>query len=199
MRLLVLLLAGSLLIAGCSDGDGAEHRAGTPAAAGEAPAAPAAERSIELESCQGAWIPERRSFSAGWRRRSTRIGPLLLGDASGLAKSDLAGRNVRKIRALIRPVRALTIEIGAIARSRIGFVKDPRTRWSGSAADLYPVLRIENCPRLPPEIGTLYAGQRYGLGLFVGVRKNGCVPIIVTGDGGRRHRRVISFGAGDCA
>jgi hypothetical protein len=95
-------------------------------------------------------------------------------------------------------VRAITIEIEAGARARLGFLKQPTSLWSGSRSDLHPVLRIRNCPVLPPEIGDLPAGQHYGLPMFVGVRRDSCARLTVTLNGGRSHRKVISFGGGDC-
>jgi hypothetical protein len=197
-RTAALILAG--LLAGCGGHQDPPSKRGAsfPAHSVEVPAASDAEPILELPTCDGAFVPEAKFLPAGWRRRSRRIGPLRIMEATGLAKPGLAGRHAWKIRTLIPPLRTLTIEIGAADRARLGFLKQPTSKWSGSQSDLSPVLRIRNCPVLPPEIGELPAGQHYGFPMYVGVRRDSCVLLTVTRDGGRSHRRVISFGGGDC-
>jgi hypothetical protein len=93
----------------------------------------------------------------------------------------------------------VTIGVEGKARSRFGFLQLGAARWTGLASDLYPAVLIEDCPEPPPELGDLPAGRLYASTLSVGVRRPSCVPLLVTRNGGRTHRRIVSFGAGDCA
>jgi hypothetical protein len=118
--------------------------------------------------------------------------------AGGLARRGLVRRHAFVVRALFPPSRAITIGVEGEARSRVGFLPNGTQRWSGAPSDLYPALIIENCLELPPELGKPPAGRLYGHALFVGMVRPTCVPLLVTRNGGRTQRRLVSFGAGDC-
>jgi hypothetical protein len=143
-------------------------------------------------------VPQRSFLGAGWRRRSTRVGPLRLLNMARLGKPGLARRETHSVRALFPPSRAITIEIEGEARSRVGFLQIGQARWSGSRSDLYSAVVIEDCPEQPPELGELPAGRLYAFVFSVGVRRDACVPVAVTRDAKRVHRRIVSFGADVC-
>lgn len=189
--LLLLLAVGAP--AGCwggGDDDGPEP--------GDVAPMPAGERVLADTEC-GGFIPERKWLGPRWRQRSTRIGPVRFLRTSGLEQPGLASRKVLKVPALIPPSHTLTIAIAAEARSSVGFVELSNVRrWTGSPADLYPAIRVENCPPLPPELGVLPAGEFYGHPTWVVVLRDACVPLTVTRDG-HSHRGVVSFGGGDCS
>jgi hypothetical protein len=197
------LLAGVVavgFIVACDDGpDRAAPREAPPVVReAEVPAAPDSDRALELPACESAHIPERGWLPAGWRRDSTRIGPVTVLYTDTLARNIRTGRAVRTIFLLIPPLRELTIEIASDFARRVAFVEPTPPVWSGYAADLHPLLRVKNCPPIPPELDTSAAGDRYALPVSTVVRRTSCVPLTVTRDGNRAHRRVISFGAGDC-
>lgn len=193
------LLVAGLLVAYGDDADGPPQRAARPSAAGPEPLPePSSKRALELPSCDGAFVPEREFLRAGWRRRSVRIGPVRVLNAGGLAKPGRAGRNIWKVPILIPPAREITIAIDAVAARRVAFVESGTQTWNGYASELHPVVRLSDCPRLPPELGRLPAGQHYVFPAFVLVRRDSCVPLTVTWDGNRSHRRVVSFGGGGC-
>lgn len=194
------VLVGATLLVSCGGGgnDPAARNARSPAPSVSL-VSPSVHRTLEFSSCDGAWVPDRRTLGSHWRQRSTRIGPVRLLDATSLAKPGLAGRRALKIRVLFPPGRSITFEIDGNHKSRVGFVNPGTQRWSGARADLHSVLRIDDCPAIPSDLGPLPAGRRYGFGLFVGVRREACVPVTVTRNTGVGHRRVISFGRGDCA
>jgi hypothetical protein len=149
-------------------------------------------------ACDAAFVPERRFLGDDWVRTSTRVGPVRFLNTVNLAEPGLAGDTARKLRTLFPPGRSIEIEIEGKARSSVGFLEPETTRWSGKRSDLHSVIRVENCPPIPPELRDLPAGRRYGYGIFVGVRRAACVPIAVRRNGGRSHRRIVSFGRGDC-
>lgn len=193
-----LLIAGRLVAYG-DDADSPPQRAARPTAAGPEPLSePRSKRALEIPSCDGAFVPEREFLRAGWRRRSVRIGPLRVLNPGGLAEPGRAGRRIWKVPILIPPAREITIELGAFTARRVAFVEFGTQKWNGYASELHPVVRLSDCPRLPPELGRLPAGQHYVFPAFVLVRRGSCVPLTVTRNGNRSHRRVISFGAGDC-
>jgi hypothetical protein len=195
------VLLGVVLLAGCSLGDGDERRPSvtrTPAGSEAVAGPPASEGFLRFPGCNGSFLPERGFLGPGWRRASTRIGPVRLLNASRLSDPDVAPRRPYPVRVLFPPSRLVTIGVGGKAASRVGFLPDGSRRWSGSPADLYPALLIEDCPEPPPELADLPAGKLYGFVLYVGVRRAACVPLLVTRNGGRTHRRVISSGGADC-
>jgi hypothetical protein len=122
-----------------------------------------------------------------------RIGPVRF-----LSTPGRAGRTAWKLRTLFRPGRPLTITIAPRHRAHVGFLDVPRRTWRGARSDLYAGVRLENCPPIPPEVGETPAGDRYRIGMFAGVRRAACVPITVTRDAGRSHRRVVGFGRDNC-
>jgi hypothetical protein len=194
------LLLCLVLLAGCDLGGGRES-AQEPASPtqSETDAAPSAsQRTLRFASCDGAFVPQRSFLGAGWRRRSTRVGPVRFLNMARLAKPGLAGRETFMVRALFPPSRAITIGVDGEARSRVGFLQIGQPRWSGSRSDLYSSVVIEDCPEHPPELGELPAGRLHAFVLSVGARRDGCVPLVVTRDAGRVHRRVVSFGGGVC-
>lgn len=195
-----VLVSAMMVLVGCGGGgnDPATRSARSPAPSITV-VSPSVDRTLEFPSCDGAWVPDRRTLGSHWRQRSTRIGPVRLLDTTSLAKPGLPGRRAIKIRVLFPPGRSITFEIGGRDKSRVGFVDPGTQRWSGSRADLHSVLRVEDCPAIPSDLGPLPAGRRYGFGLFVGVRREACVPVTVRRSPGDSHRRVISFGRGDCA
>jgi hypothetical protein len=175
-------------LAGCWGGgdDAAERRAAAP----ERPARES--KTLEHPNCEGAFIPERTFLRSGWRKRGVRIGPVQFLNTPGPPR-----RTAWKLRTLFRPGRPLTISIAPRYRRHVGFVDFSRN-WRGDWSELYAAVRLENCPPIPPEVGATPAGDRYGIGMFAGVRRAACVPITVTRDGGRSHRRVVGFGRDDC-
>jgi hypothetical protein len=194
------LLLGVVLLAGCSLGGDDERRrdARTPVGSDAVAGPPASERILRFRACDGPFLPERGFLGTGWRRTLTRIGPVRLLKASRLSDPDVAPRRPYPLRVLFPPSRSVTIGVEGKASSRVGFLADGSRRWSGASADLYPALLIEDCPEPPPELGDLPAGRLYGSLLFVGVRRPACVPLLVTRNGGRTHRRVVSFGGAEC-
>jgi hypothetical protein len=109
----VLLVMG--LVAGCGEDQDprGKRSAGTPARTAAVRVASDADRTLEFPSCDGAFVPERRILRAGWRQRSTRVGPLTILETQRLAKRAPPGRRAWKVRTLIPPVRAITVEIDA--------------------------------------------------------------------------------------
>jgi hypothetical protein len=176
-------------LAGCWGGgdDAAERRAAAP----ERPARES--KTLEHPNCEGAFIPERTFLRSGWRKRGVRIGPVRFLNTPGWAR-----RREWKLRTLFRQGRALTISIDPRHRSHVGFLEVSNS-WRGARSDLYAAVRLENCPPIPPEVGETPAPGFYGIGMFAGVRRAACVPITVTRDGGRSHRRVVGFGRDDCS
>jgi hypothetical protein len=191
------VLLAALVLIGCGGGDKPQQRStGTPAVSDDP--LPATEQRLKAPSCDGVFVPERRFLGADWRRTSTRVGPVRFLDTAGFAKPGLAGRTARKLRILFPPGRSIEIAIEGRALSSVGILTPGTMRWSGSRSDLHPAIRVENCPPIPPEVRDRPAGRRYGYGIFVGVRRAACVPIAVTRNDGHTHRRIISFGRGDC-
>jgi hypothetical protein len=194
------VLVVGLLFVGCGGGDKQPApKGGSPAASDRAVVPAATDQTLVFPECDAAFVPERRFLGAEWRRTSTRVGPVRFLNTVGFAKPGLAGRRARKLRTLFLPGRSIEIEIEGSARSAVGFLAPDTIRWSGSRSDLHPAIRVENCPPIPPELPDTPAGRHYGYGIFVGVRRAACVPIAVTRNGGRSHRRLISFGRGNCA
>jgi hypothetical protein len=194
------VVAAMMLFAACGGtGEGrSETRSRQLGGTSESPASPRAPGVLTLAHCDGAFIPERE-FARRWRRH-TRVGAIMLPDIRGLAEPGLASqrdRRVLKLPVLIRPARVLELEIAPRARSGVGFVKVGMQSWR-DASDLHSTLRVTNCPPIPPEAGELPAGPYYALPLFLGVRRDACVPLAVTRNRGRMHRYVISFGRGRC-
>jgi hypothetical protein len=198
LRAVTLLAAGAYI--GCGGGDdGLDRSRDAPASAVSATSS--GDQVLDFPACESAFPPDRRILRPGWRRHSITVGPVRLLNARGMTRPGLARRNRRsvlKVRALIPPGRLLTIEIGRSARSALRFVK-PGSQFSDSTPpEPYAVIRVENCPPIPPETQDLPAGNRYVLPLFVVVRRDSCVPLTITREQGRRYRRQISFGGGDC-
>jgi hypothetical protein len=194
------VLLGAVLVAGCSGGgdDRGERGNSTPAPSPETVVGPPpSQRFLRFERCDGSFLPERSFLPPGWRR-GPRAGPVRLLNLDGLSEASLANREAYTLRLLFPPSRLVTIGVEGKARSRVGFVALGAQRWSGLASDLYPAVLIEDCPEPPPELDELPAGRLYAFVLSVGVRREACVPLLVTRNGGRTHRRVVSFGAGDC-
>lgn len=194
-------MLGVVLLAGCSFGGDEERTrdARTPVPSEAVAGPPASQRILKFPGCNGSFLPEQSFLGTGWRRTTTRIGPVRLLKASRLSDADVTPRQAYLLRVLFPPSRSVTIGVEGKASSRVGFLPDGSQRWSGSSADLYPALLIEDCPEPPPELGDLPAGRLYALLLPVGVRRAACVPLLVTRNGGRTHRRVVSFGGADCA
>lgn len=195
------LLLGVVLAAGCSGGgdEPVERGTSTPKPSEEVVGPPPSQRFLRFEGCDGSFLPERSFLPRGWRRRSARVGPVRLLNVGGLSEANLANGEAYTLRILFPPSRLVTIGVEGKARSRFGFLQLGAQRWTGLASDLYPAVLIEDCPEPPPELGELPAGRLYASTLSVGVRRPSCVPLLVTRNGGRTHRRIVSFGAGDCA
>ena len=195
------LVLGVVLAAGCSGGGDEPVKRGTspPMPSEEVVGPPPSQGFLRFEGCDGSFLPERSFLPRGWRRRSTRVGPVRLLNVGGLSEANLATREAYVLRILFPPSRLVTIGVEGNGSSRVGFLQLGAQQWSGLASDLYPAVLIEDCPEPPPELGELPAGGRYASTVSVGVRRPSCVPLLVTRNGGRTHRRIVSFGAGDCA
>jgi hypothetical protein len=102
-------------------GDASSKRsASSPARSETVASPPAAERILELPSCNGSFVPERSYLGSGWRRRSTRVGPVRLLNMAGLAAPGLARRRAYVIRALHPPSRSIAIGVEGKARAAAG-------------------------------------------------------------------------------
>jgi hypothetical protein len=152
---------------------------------------------VVREICDDSWVPTARSFVGygDWRRTSLRIGPItLLGGKTAAPHRDVAAYGNIKYRTLVRPLTAVTVEIGQAARSAVGFVAPAdalRELWPKHGA---AILRLAPCRAdFPPQHSTI------GYPMFLRVRHNACVPLTVREvRSGRVARGIVSIGAGRC-
>jgi hypothetical protein len=185
-RSLVLAGAAACLVGAATLASGCDSRSTPPK-----------RLAVVREICDDSWVPTARTFVGygNWRRTSVRIGPVtLMGAKTGAAHRDVAAYGNIKFRTLVRPLTAVTIEIGQAARSAVGFVAPAdalREMWPKHGA---AILRLAPCRAdFPPPHSSI------GYPMFLRVRRNACVPLTVRETRlGRTTRGTVSIGAGRC-